>query len=89
MSSNKGAGRAACSCKIQFVKSFTMCPCFYLCVFQFDALSWKKEVSCKIPIFTSISFSILLKSHETLYLYCLLKVSVCVFFMLLIKRPRP
>ena len=31
---------------------------FFIYVFlQFDALSWENGVSCKIPIFTSISFS--------------------------------
>ena len=39
------------------MKSLSMCPFFFffnLCVFQADALSWKKGVSCKIPIFTNI-----------------------------------
>ena len=29
----------------------------YLSVYQFIALSWKKGVSCKIPIFTNTAFS--------------------------------
>ena len=33
------------------------CSCFNLSVFQLDTLLWKKGVSCKISIFTIISFS--------------------------------
>ena len=48
-----------------FVKSFNMCyflyleSIFFFFFFQFDALSWKNGVSCKVPIFTrsGISFS--------------------------------
>ena len=40
-----------------FIKKIHYVPfSYYLCVFQFDALSRKKGVSCKIPIFTNISF---------------------------------
>ena len=44
---------------ILFITSFTVCPCFffYLCVFKFDALSWKKGVLYKFSILTNISFS--------------------------------
>ena len=46
-----------------------MCPCLICAFFQFDALSWKRGVSCNIPIFTNISFSFLSKFHETSYSY--------------------
>ena len=41
---------------------------FYLCVFQFDALSWKKGVSCKMSLTHSILESILLIHLENLRL---------------------
>ena len=45
---------------ILFIKSFIVCPCFFLIYvffFHFDALSRKKRVLCKFSILTNISFS--------------------------------
>ena len=49
---------------------------FYIYVFlQFDTVM-EKGLSCKIPIYTDISFSFC-QNFMKLYTYCLLKVSPC------------
>ena len=62
-----------------------MSPFSYLCVFQLDALSWKRvvsykrlwkgeELNAKFHFFCS-------KFHEISWSYCLLKVSTCALFI--------
>ena len=60
-----------------------MCPSF---LSQFDALSWKKAVSCEIQFFCYLIQSVLSKFHEILWLYCLLAASACSLVLLSLQN---
>ena len=77
-------GKRGLDAKLQFLlishsvfAEVSLCPCFFnLCVFQVDTLSWKKEVSCKIPIFTNI---IHVYNRKTFTFYHILVITEYVF----------
>ena len=56
-----------------YMNSLGYCADVHSPIFQFEAFPWKKGVSCKIPIFTNISFSFsqnFVKLHRSSYTGC-------------------